>query len=72
MKSPILSGCAASRAPLGGGPLGGTYVGSVHSSAFNELAEKLKEQSRRNMWGSLCAAVAAVLQVVAAALAPFV
>ena len=55
--------------PLGANPLGGTYVGTAHSSDLQELTGALKEQSRRNMIGSICAAGAALLQTLAAVLA---
>jgi hypothetical protein len=48
--------------PLGGNPLGGTYVGHAYSGDFEVLTEGLRTQSRRNALAAFAAAVAAVLQ----------
>lgn len=53
--------------PLGGNPLGGTFVGTAHSSDFKALAEALKRQSKMNAIGARFASGAAILQAVAIA-----
>lgn len=49
--------------PLGGNPLGGTYVGQAQSGDLVNLAHALRRQSRLSAWAASCAGVSAVLQV---------
>jgi len=48
--------------PLGGHPLGGTYVGHGYSSDLIALANALRKQSRLSGYAAISAGVSAVLQ----------
>jgi len=45
-------------------PLGGTYMGHAYSEDLNELARKLRLQSKWSAAAASCAAVSAALQAV--------
>ena len=48
--------------PMGGNPLGGTYVGHAYSDDFKSLADALRRQSKLSALAAVCAGVSAVLQ----------
>jgi len=48
--------------PLGGNPIGGTYVGQAHSSDLVALASALRRQSKFSAWAAGCAGISALLQ----------
>ena len=48
--------------PLGGNPLGGTYVGQAHSSDLVTLANALRRQSKFSAWVAGCAGISAIMQ----------
>jgi len=49
-------------APLGGGPLGGVFVGQAHSDDLIALANALKRQSKFSAWAAICAGISAICQ----------
>ena len=49
-------------APLGGDPLGGTYIGQAHSQDFTNLANALRRQSRLSSYAAICAGASALVQ----------
>jgi hypothetical protein len=48
--------------PVGGHPLGATFVGTAHSGDFLVLANALKRQSRLNSIAAICGAISVVLE----------
>ena len=56
--------------PLGGDPLGGTYVGQAHSSDLVALANALRRQSKFSAWAAGCAGVSAILQTASLLFSP--
>ena len=48
--------------PLGGNPVGGTYVGQAYSEDLVSLADSLKRQSKFSARAAICAGVSALLQ----------
>ena len=54
--------------PLGGHPMGGQYIGHVHSKDLKELAAGLKIQSQLSACAAKAAAISALLQVASLAL----
>ena len=49
-------------APLGGNPMGGTYIGEAYSQDFTNLADALRRQSRLSAYAAICAGTSALLQ----------
>ena len=49
-------------APLGGNPMGGTYIGEAYSQDFTNLADALRRQSRLRADAAICAGTSALLQ----------
>ena len=50
--------------PLGGNPIGATYVGEAHSEDLVNLATALRRQSRLSAYAALSAGISAAFQAV--------
>jgi hypothetical protein len=48
--------------PMGGNPIGGTYVGQAYSEDLVSLANALRRQSKFSAWGAICAGISAIFQ----------
>jgi len=48
--------------PLGGNPIGATYLGHAHSKDLQILAESLKKQSRQSAIAAIFAGISAIIQ----------
>ncbi len=48
--------------PMGGNPIGGTYIGNAYGQDLNNLADALKKQSQLSARAAVFAGIAAFLQ----------